>query len=412
VTRENKIPVFIISGKSPIGATGGGYSTYAYNLAGILKKLGHPVYIVALGNEDKEIDTKSGKLLLFKTKLPFLNVNIYALPGLPVYSLNFAKGINKIIKKEKYKKIIIWGIGPWGLTGTYLKIIHKGKIILLNSYFTTIRHEWWGGVRALKISDYGLLLKLKYLTIYLTVVQYLALLEKTVLKSADMIITNYKSTEEILKSEFGIKPSRFHKIHAYAQIYKRMVHRLKPEAKFKIPPKYIFFFSRHDPRKGVNFLLRAMKILIEKGYKIPLLIAGDGDMLSYNKRLAKKLIIEKWVKFLGFVNNPKVLMENCTLFVFPSIEEGSSALTINEAMEMGLPIISTACDGIIEDIESGKSGILVPKENPDAMASAISNLLDNPDLAVKLGKNAKQDYENKFKLEYMKKDIRQLLSNI
>ena len=410
MSKNDKTPIFVISGKSPVGAQGGGYSTYSYNLAGVLKKLGHPVYIVALGNEKKEENTEAGKLLLFKTTFPLLNVNVYALPGLPLYSYVFAKEIKNIVNKKKYKKFIVWGIGPWGFAGTLVKKFFNKRAIHINNYFTTTRHEWWGGIKALKISDYGFWPKLKYLAIYLTVVQYLALIEKIILKFADTIVVNYCSTEEILKKEFNINPKILYHARSYIQVYKRKVSKAKEGNEIKLPKKYLLFFSRQDPRKGVNFLLHAMKILIEKGYKIPLLIAGGGDMLPYNIKLAKKLKIEKYVKFLGFVNNPKPLMKKCSVFVFPSIEEGSGALTINEAMEMGLPVVSTACDGIVEDIENGKSGLLVSKEDSGAMAVAIERILNSPDLAKKLGRNAKKHYKKRFNLKYMKQDIERLLS--
>ncbi len=135
-------------------------------------------------------------------------------------------------------------------------------------------------------------------------------------------------------------------------------------------------------------------------------------MLLYNKKLAKKLKIEKYVKFLGFVNDPKPLMKKCSVFIFPSIEEGAGALTINEAMAMGLPVVSTACDGIVEDIEDGKSGILVPKEDAGAIAAAVERILESPDLSKKLRLNAKKHYKKRFNLKYMEQDIKRLLSKI
>lgn len=405
----NKKPIFIISGKSPIGASGGGYSTYAYNLARLVKKLGHPTYIVALGDETKIEETEVGTLMLFKASLPFLNINIYALPALPLCALVFANGIRKLAKEKKYKKFIVWGIGPWGLAASVSKFFMGSRVQHINNYFTTSKHEWWGGVKALRIKDYGLVLKLKYLAIYLTVVQYISVLERIVLKTANTVITNYKSTEEILKKEFGISSKKFYRASFYVQVYKRKVEEAKEGSEIDTPKKYILYFSRQDPRKGVNFLLHAMKILVDHGYKVPLLIAGGGDMLPHNKELAKKLGIEKWVKFLGFVNDPKPLMKGCAVFTFPSIEEGAGALTVNEAMEMGLPIVSAACDGIIEDIENGKSGLLTPIEDSESMARGIATLLDDPKFAASLGKNARISYERNFNFENMSRDIKKLL---
>lgn len=409
---RSKLPIFIISGKSPIGAAGGGYSTYAYNLARILKKLGHPVYIAALGDENRIEKTNVGTLMLFRASVPFLNINIYALPGLPYYSYLFARGIRKIVEENSHTNFIVWGIGPWGFAASFLKLFFGKKLTHINNYFTTSRHEWRGSLNALEIKDYGFLPKLKYGAIYLTAVQLISFLEGIVLKTADIIITNYKSTEKILMKEFNISSKRLYRAHFYVQVYKRKVKKAATGQNIDLPKKYILFFSRQDPRKGVNYLIHAMKILVDLGYKVPLYIAGGGDMLPYNKELIKKLGIEKWIKFLGFVNDPKPIMKSCSVFAFPSIEEGAGALTINEAMEMGLPIVTTACDGIVEDIKSGKSGILVPMKDSNKMAMAIANLLDNPKLANTLGKNARKSYEKNFSFENMYKDIKKLLASL
>ena len=408
--KSAKTPIFIISGKSPIGAFGGGYSAYAYNLAKILTDLKYPVYICALGEKNTEIETIVGKLLTVNPTIPFLNVKIYALPGLPLYSYLFAKAIKNKMAEEKYKKAVVWGIGPWGFAGVILKKLLGGKIILANNYFTTTRHEWSRGVRALRISDYGIWPKLKYSLVYCSAVQFIALLENILLKIADVVITNYASTEEILKKEFGIKKRKFRRLDFFASSFKRGGGRAKSAKGIKLPKKYIFFFSRHDPRKGVNFLLHAYKLLTKMGYKIPLLIAGGGDMLAANKKLAQKLGIAQKVKFLGFVDDPKVLMRKCTVFVFPSIEEGAGALTVNEAMEMGIPIVSTACDGIIEDIKDGTDGLLVPMEDAQSMAFAIARIIDDPRLAKRLAKNAKARYASDFSYQKMKRGIAKFTS--
>ncbi len=411
-SKTKKLPIFIISGKSPIGAFGGGYSAYAYNLAKILTDLKYRVYICALGDKNEKIKTEVGTLISFKPAIPLLNIKVYALPGLPFYSFLFAEGIKKVLDKEKYKKVIVWGIGPWGFAGVILKKLLGKRIILADNYFTTTRHEWSRGVKALRISDYGLIQKLKYSMIYWSVVQFIALLESILLKNADVIITNYKSTENIIKKEFRIRTNKFRRLDFFASARKRGQGKITSSKNLKLPKKYIFYFSRHDPRKGVNFLLHAYKLILDLGYKIPLLIAGGGDMLPANKKLAEKLKISKQTKFLGFVDDPKIIMKRCSVFAFPSIEEGAGALTINEAMEMGIPIVSTACDGITEDIESEKEGLLVPMEDPKSMAFAITRLLDDPKFAQKLAKNARKRYRSDFSYSKMKKDIAKLTSSL
>ena len=403
-----KLPIFIFCGKSPIGASGGGYSAYAYNLARILRKIGHETFIVALGDENKLVNTEVGNLMLVKAS--FLNVNITALPGLPLFSFAFAKEVNKLAKERGFSKYIVWGIGPWGFAGTIVKTFFNKNVIHINNYFTTTEHEWSGALDSVRVADFGFTLKAKYFVIFNTVVRYLTFLEGILLRRADIVITNYKSTEEIIKKQFGIAQSRFKRAAFSVEVYARNAAKTE-KANVKLPKKYMLFFSRHDPRKGVNFMLHAMKILQNQKFNIPLLIGGTGDMFEANKKLAENLGLRN-VKFLGFVADTKPLLKNTSAFVFPTMEEGAGALTINEAMSIGAPIVSTACDGIIEDIEDGKSGLLVPMGDPDALAEGMKKLIDNPVLAKTLGKNAKAAYAKRFNFDLMHKDIEKLLRGI
>lgn len=405
-----KTPIFIICGKSPIHSYGGGYSTYALNLAKILTDLGYTVYIVCAGDKSEEQSHSFGTIVLFKVSL--FKILITALPGLPLYSYIFSRGIWRIATREKADSFIVWGIGPWGLAGALLKKKLGTKLLFIDSYFTTIRHEWKRGLQAVSVKDYGIFLMCKFYLIYYTIVQFLSFFEEKVLKSADIVATNYKSTEDILQNEFHIQKSRFKRISFSVELYTRQAKISTTEKEYNLPKNYVLFLSRHDPRKGVNFLLHAVKILNDRNIHIPFVIAGAGEMYEANKKLAKKLGIENSVVFLGFVNNSKKIMEEASIFCFPTVEEGAGALIVNEAMSLGLPIISTACDGIVEDIENGKSGILVPSFDSTALANEISKLYYNKTLAKKLGENARIAYTQRFSYAKMKKDVETLLENL
>ena len=404
-----KTPVFIVCGKSPISSYGGGYSTYALNLSRILTSLGYKVYILSVGKENTKEKTKFGTLLTFKSFL--FDYHTTALPSLPFVSYVFAKHIEKFVTENQIDKFIVWGIGPWGFTGSILKKKFNHHLIFLDNYFTTIKNEWRGGLKALLSNDYGLIIKIKFLIVYYTVVQILAFFEKKVLTSADFIITNYQSTERILISEFDVNPSKMLRITFLTNIYTRKVDDKNLDKDSNLPKKYILYLSRHDPRKGINYLLHAVKILKERNkLKIPAIIAGRGEMLESNKRLAEKLNIKDSVQFLGFVNNPKPLLKNASIFCFPTVQEGAGALIINEAMSLGIPIISTKCDGIPEDIVNNQSGILVEPQNSVELANALEKLMYDEKLAKTLGENARKRFNKLYSYEKMKQDIKKIIA--
>lgn len=404
---STKLPIFIVCGKSPLTGLGGGYSTIARNIGKNLVGLGQLVYVIALDKTASYRKTDFGTLVT--VPIPFVRVNISALPGLPLYSFLFAKEINSIMKKNSFHKAIVWGIGPWGLAGTILRYLFHAPIIHITSYFTTGRHEWQGGLRGLRVSDYGWFLRLKFLLIYHTVVAMISFFDRVVVATSHHIITNYRSTEEILVSEFQTDRSKFFRITFPTEAYTR-----KTNVSYKMytPKNYILYLSRHDPRKGINFLLHAMKLLSQKEKALPLVIAGTGELYDANKRLAQRLGLSNIVTFTGFIDDPISLMKNATIFCFPTLEEGAGALIINEAMSMGLPIVSTACDGISEDLEQDASAILVPPGDAQAFADAISRLSHSRLLQKKLGAGAKLRYHNLYNPSVIKRDFQKLLNSL
>jgi len=398
--------IFIVCGKSPLKSYGGGYSTFALNLAKVLKSFGYKIFVVAIGEKNQRIETPYGTLLLFKTF--YFDYYTTALPSLPLSSYIFSRGIKKIVEEENCERFIVWGIGPWGFVGSILKNEYKDNMYFINNYFTTLKHEWYGALQALDVKDYGIFVKLKFFFLYHTIVAFLSQLEKIIIFKADLIITNYRSTEIILQKQFGISQSKFTRTTFLTEVYSRQAQEHKKN-NIDLPKRYLLYLSRHDPRKGINFLLHAVDILAKKGIHIPLVIAGTGQMIEANKKLAKKLNISDIVHFVGFVNDPTEIMKNAEVFCFPTVEEGAGALIINEAMSLGLPIVATACDGIVEDIENGKSGILVPVKDPSSFAQAIEQLIENPQYAKMLGNNAKKRYKQLFTYARMREDIKQIL---
>ena len=167
----------------------------------------------------------------------------------------------------------------------------------------------------------------------------------------------------------------------------------------------ILFVGRLTEAKGVDILLKAIKILKEKYQKeIKAAIVGKGYLEEELKELVMKLGIEKEVEFLGVRRDIEKLMKSTKLFVLPSRWEGLP-LTILEAMSSRTSIIATKVGGIPEVIENGKEGILISPEDPEALAKAIAELLKDRELRVKLGINAYKKVKEKYSIEAYTKNI-------
>ena len=160
----------------------------------------------------------------------------------------------------------------------------------------------------------------------------------------------------------------------------------------------ILFVGRLTKQKSVEILLKAIKILKNKYSKnLKIAIVGDGELKENLNNLTVELEVNREVKFLGVRKDVKELMVSSKIFVLPSRWEGFGIVII-EAMSNMLPVIATNVGGIPELIEDGKDGILVPPENPKALARAISNLLENEELREKLSKAAYKKVREKYSI--------------
>ncbi|MBQ7140956.1 MAG: glycosyltransferase family 4 protein [Bacilli bacterium] len=148
-------------------------------------------------------------------------------------------------------------------------------------------------------------------------------------------------------------------------------------------------------RKGQDILIKASKILIDKGYNIDVTLIGDGKKRNEFEKLANDLKISNKIHFIGSLKDKDKIFEylrDSHLLVFPTEAEGLPR-TIIEGMASGLPCISSPVDGIIELIDSK---YLVNTRSSEEYAKAISFLLDNWDLMIELGN---KNYEKAKKYE-------------
>lgn len=130
-------------------------------------------------------------------------------------------------------------------------------------------------------------------------------------------------------------------------------------------------------QKDFKTLIYAFKKVREKK-NFNLVILGEGEQRPELEQLINSLDLQDNVKLLGFVDNPYAWMSHAEVFVLSSINEGFGNVIV-EAMACGTPVVSTDCpSGPSEILEDGLWGELVTPGNPDLLAQAIINSVDNP----------------------------------
>jgi glycosyltransferase involved in cell wall biosynthesis len=137
-------------------------------------------------------------------------------------------------------------------------------------------------------------------------------------------------------------------------------------------------------RKGVDVLLAALARLAEEGLRPALWIAGQGPARPALEKLARELRLEDRVRFLGQRSDVADLLSACDVFILPSRHEGLGVAAL-EAMAAGRPIVATRVGGLAEAVVHERTGLLVPPEDPAALATALARLLRDPALRARLG---------------------------
>jgi glycosyltransferase involved in cell wall biosynthesis len=169
-----------------------------------------------------------------------------------------------------------------------------------------------------------------------------------------------------------------------------------PERELRKPS--LVAMGRLHPQKGFDSLLRAMRIVHDTAPDLHLTVLGEGPLRSDLEALRDGLELQDVVYFPGRVKNPAAVLRQAELFVMSSITEGFPNV-LCEAMALGLPVISTDCpSGPAEIIQDGRSGLLVPVGDHEALAAAILGLLADSVAREEMGVHARQVVD-RFSLE-------------
>ncbi|HBG05763.1 MAG: hypothetical protein A2075_06240 [Geobacteraceae bacterium GWC2_58_44] len=203
--------------------------------------------------------------------------------------------------------------------------------------------------------------------------------EKRTYRLADQIICDCEDTRRVLLERYRIPAEKMSVIHCAVDAEK-----FHPEQTEK-KANSLVYIGRIDTRKGIEFLIRSMPLVVQQIPDAHLTVGGKGCDLEKMKALAAKLDLERNVTFLGFVPDDQLngLYNQAQCAVVPSIFEGFG-ITVIEALAAGTRVVGTDVDGIRESLSSGENGRLAPYGDHRAFADAIVAELRSPRSAPQL----------------------------
>jgi len=172
--------------------------------------------------------------------------------------------------------------------------------------------------------------------------------------------------------------------------------------------KQILFLGRLAANKGVNFLVAAMPKILAAHPDAKLVICGEGEEKPSIVSQIKKLGLESSITFYGTVNMDTLasLYSTSSVFVLPSINRLEAFGIVQlEAMACHTPVVAADIPGVNSVMDIGKSGLLVPKQKPDAIADAVIKIIGNPELIASMGKRGRELVETKYDWPIISKEV-------
>ncbi len=180
-------------------------------------------------------------------------------------------------------------------------------------------------------------------------------------------------------------------------------------------PYKLLAIGRLVEKKGYDYLIEAMALLIKEGIKVKLTIVGSGPWMKKLQGYIHKYNLEDHVHLAGFITHDCILeyIIASDIFVMPSVivkktgdSDGLPNVVI-EAMSHALPVVASQIAGIHDIVKDGETGYLVPQRDAKALAEAISKMLKDKESVKHMGSNAKKLMDTMFdseaNLEYIRK---------
>lgn len=156
--------------------------------------------------------------------------------------------------------------------------------------------------------------------------------------------------------------------------------------RYAIQPEEVILSSiaHMRPFKHPEVIVEAFALLVNRGVKARLFMAGNGKMQPELEELSRRLGISERIHWLGGCSNPERLLQATDIFVLASVGE-AFGLVLTEAMACGVPVVGSRSGAIPEIVDDGKTGLLAAPQDPASFADAMERLARDQGLRREMG---------------------------
>jgi glycosyltransferase involved in cell wall biosynthesis len=244
--------------------------------------------------------------------------------------------------------------------------------------------------------------------------------ERAAYKAFSAIFIHGEINRDRFLAEREVSPARVHVIqHGVSSLFFSQARHVGLAERYRLEPseQVILFFGNLRVSKGIPDLLRAFALIESERYRARLLITGYPTQsvdVQELRRLARELGVEGRTIFdIRYIPNEEVseLMHLATVVAFPYISATQSG-PLMIAHAFGRPVVATAVGNFPEVVKDGCTGFLVPPASPPALAGALRKILAAPNLARKMGEEAKRLADRRYSWNSVARDILAVLEQI
>jgi glycosyltransferase involved in cell wall biosynthesis len=404
--------VIVITGKDPTLIAGGSESYLrAYGRAAI--RAGYEPHHFCVSTRDDVEETEFG--VIHRARSPFRPFRGLMVATHKPYIVDC---VDRFVGQQNGTQLI-HSFGSWSGVGvaTAQRLRKRGiTVVTAATAWSSYNHETWAKLRWLRAGRLSLI-RLQHEWELLWTRMTVDSSERRGLRGSDIVLVNYDSVRQIIVRQFG-SGITFDKM-TYASEVAFLNTGAKrgevPEAIARLEPKdapLIVAVSRHDPRKGVEVLLRALANLHKAGIHFRACLVGGGQLLAAHRQLVERFGLSACTVVSGRVPDAYAYLEHADVFALPSLEEGSGSVSLLEAMQSGAAAVVSRVDGLPEDVIDGHSALLVEPGDADALAAALGRLLTDSDLRARIAQGGCQRYKERFSAEAFAADLKRVYSSL
>ena len=247
---------------------------------------------------------------------------------------------------------------------------------------------------------------------------YKAKMDAYVAHAQHLVCANSEAARSVLTELEGVSASKIrltypgvHLTRLYSRVTDPSGESIRRELGYSEDHQLVGSVAHLLPKKGHEYLLRAMVAVVDRDPMARLVIAGRGPERERLEQLTRDLGIIDFVQFLGYRGDIPNVVNTLDLLVQPSLEE-AFGLSMVEGMALGKPIVGSNVGGIPEVIDSGVTGTLTPPGDARALAEAILNLLADSAMRTKFGSAGRDRAERLFTIPRLAADYESAWSEV